>query len=85
MKNDKKNLKTKFEQAIESAAVNTNYQYWYESTCPSAVLILCRRWFGKELTAFETTQVFEMLKIYPAPDRDEAIETVLFIYFANQK
>lgn len=85
MKKDKKNLKTKFEQAIESASVNTKYQYWYDDVTDIQIGYSCVKWFGKYLRIDERKEVRKMLKIYPAPDKEEAIETVLFIYFANQK
>lgn len=66
-------------------SVSTEYQYWHTLTGYAYIKTMCAAWFGVELDRQQAIQVHSLLSVYPAPDQDEAIETVLFIYFANQK
>ncbi len=63
----------------------TKYQYWNDSTSVSYLMTCCQDWFGLVLEYETARTIHKQLGVYPAPERDEAIEDVLFIYFGKQK
>lgn len=79
------NIIPKFDFKRSEPAAPTNYEYYFDKVEAPYIYNCCCAWFGIQLTIKQEKEVLEMLKTYPAPTEDEAIETVLIIYLNNKK